>query len=350
MRLRHSIQEMREIAKGRGGICLSKRYHSLHEKLTWKCSAGHVWIAFAGNVLGGSWCPFCAHRAKGTLRQMQKIAASRGGECLSREYLNQKEPMQWKCSAGHLWTAAASAIKCGKWCSRCTAVAKHTIEMVRELARARGGSCESIQYANADSPLTWKCAQGHIWRTTAASVGSGSWCPVCAHNRRLELTEMQRFATLRGGKCLSRVYSNNHSPLIWQCESGHKWKASPQNVCRSGKRKGTWCPICAEHNRQFQQRLTLENIQTIALGHGGRCLSKQYLGSKVKLVACRREFVTADAAGSVGILPPNRSGICRVGVDISAKLSRQVGDGREDAACNDVTLNFGKPEFNLVEP
>jgi hypothetical protein len=58
-------------------------------------------------------------------------------------------------------------------------------------------------------------------------------------------------------------------------------------------------------------------------------------------VACRREFVSADAAGSVGILPPNRSGICRVGVDISAKLSRQVGDGREDAACNDVTLNCG---------
>jgi hypothetical protein len=29
-----------------------------------------------------------------------------------------------------------------------------------------------------------------------------------------------------------------------------------------------------------------------------------------KLVACRRKFVTADAAGSVGILPPNRSPGC----------------------------------------
>ena len=67
-------------------------------------------------------------------------------------------------------------------------------------------------------------------------------------------------------------------------------------------------------------------------------------------MACRREFVTADATGRVGILPPNRSGICRVGVDISAKLSRQVGDGREDAACDDVTLNSGEPEVNLVEP
>jgi hypothetical protein len=44
------------------------------------------------------------------------------------------------------------------------------------------------------------------------------------------------------------------------------------------------------------------------------------------LVACRREFVTADASGGFGVLPPNGAGICRVGVDVSAELSRQVGD------------------------
>ena len=97
-------------------------------------------------------------------------------------------------------------------------------------------------------------------------------------------------------------------------------------------------------------------LSTLASAHSRRSYKHaiekfiDWYCSERRLVACRREFVTADAAGRVGILPPNRSGICRVGVDISAKLSRQVGDGREDAACNDVTLNFGEPEFNLVEP
>jgi hypothetical protein len=304
MRLGHSIQEMRAIARGRSGTCLSERYETLREKLTWSCSQGHVWTAIAGNVLNGSWCPFCACRVKGTLEQMQQIAASRGGECLSKEYVRQSEPMSWRCSHGHVWTAPAAAIKCGKWCSRCAAVARHTIGIMRELANARGGSCESIEYINADSPLIWKCANGHIWRTTAASVRSGSWCAVCARNQRLELNEIQRFAALRRGKCLSPVYINNHTPLIWQCEQGHRWKAAPQNVCRAGPRKGTWCPTCAEHNRQFQQRLTLDDIQTIARGHGGRCLSEEYLGSKVKLVwqcekgHCWKAYVSPVRRGS----------------------------------------------------
>ena len=40
-------------------------------------------------------------------------------------------------------------------------------------------------------------------------------------------------------------------------------------------------------------------------------------------MTCRREFVTGYAAGGVGVLPANRAGICRVGVDVSAELSRQ---------------------------
>ena len=44
------------------------------------------------------------------------------------------------------------------------------------------------------------------------------------------------------------------------------------------------------------------------------------------LVACRSEFVTTDASVGVGVLPANGAGIRRVGIDISAELSRQVGD------------------------
>jgi hypothetical protein len=49
-------------------------------------------------------------------------------------------------------------------------------------------------------------------------------------------------------------------------------------------------------------------------------------GIPALLVACRREFVTTDSARGVGILPPNRAGICRVGVDVSAELSCEIGD------------------------
>jgi hypothetical protein len=54
------------------------------------------------------------------------------------------------------------------------------------------------------------------------------------------------------------------------------------------------------------------------------------------LVACRREFVTTHSARGIGVLPPNRTSISRVGVHVSAELSRQVGDGSEDAASNEI--------------
>jgi|GEM_PF-6979792 len=40
-----------------------------------------------------------------------------------------------------------------------------------------------------------------------------------------------------------------------------------------------------------------------------------------KLVACRSEFVTADAAGRVGVLPLDGPSIGGVGVDVAAKFA-----------------------------
>ena len=41
----------------------------------------------------------------------------------------------------------------------------------------------------------------------------------------------------------------------------------------------------------------------------------------VVLVACRSEFVTADAAGGVGVFPLDRPSIGGVGVDVAAKFA-----------------------------
>ena len=40
-----------------------------------------------------------------------------------------------------------------------------------------------------------------------------------------------------------------------------------------------------------------------------------------KLVACRREFVTADAAGGVGVFPLDRSGVGGISVDVAAEFA-----------------------------
>jgi len=39
------------------------------------------------------------------------------------------------------------------------------------------------------------------------------------------------------------------------------------------------------------------------------------------LVACRSEFVTADAAGGIGVFPLDRSGVGGISVDVAAEFA-----------------------------
>jgi hypothetical protein len=67
-------------------------------------------------------------------------------------------------------------------------------------------------------------------------------------------------------------------------------------------------------------------------------------------MACRSEFVTADAAGGVRVLPLDGSSIGGVGVDVAAEFASQVGNRGEDAARDDLAFDLGEPDLDLVEP
>ena len=53
---------------------------------------------------------------------------------------------------------------------------------MQALARSRGGACLSIDYLGQGDKLEWRCKDGHRWRATPASIKYGSWCPHCHIN------------------------------------------------------------------------------------------------------------------------------------------------------------------------
>ena len=56
-----------------------------------------------------------------TIRDMQELASSRGGQCLSTEYVDTKTKLKWKCAFGHEWEATPRLLKAGHWCPECAA-------------------------------------------------------------------------------------------------------------------------------------------------------------------------------------------------------------------------------------
>ena len=122
------------------------------------------------------------------------------------------------------------------------------IDQLKVVAAQRGGSLVSKEYVNARTPLLWRCAQGHEWQATADNVRKkNSWCPTCAKAKRtLTLDDMRELARSMGGECLSTDYLGEHSKLRWKCAMGHVFDLTPNNIKRKpeGKRKPSWCKIC----------------------------------------------------------------------------------------------------------
>ncbi len=123
----------------------------------------------------------------------------------------------------------------------------YTIDDMNKLAHKRGGVCCSTTYKNQKSKLLWQCKFGHTWWATPTSIMHlNSWCPVCAGNQKLTIEQMHILVAEKGGKCLSDLYNNSKSKLLWECASGHQWYASPFSI----KIRNSWCPMCQISNNQ----------------------------------------------------------------------------------------------------
>lgn len=115
------LGKIHSLAHRRGGLCYSYKIENQNQKLLLECAKGHQWRASATSVLySKSWCPICAGNQALTIDEMNDIAKDRGGKCLSKSYINSKTKLQWQCAEGHTWQATPFSIKNRKsWCPVC---------------------------------------------------------------------------------------------------------------------------------------------------------------------------------------------------------------------------------------
>lgn len=408
-----TIEEMHELAENYNAICLSETYLNNHSALEWKCDKGHEFKAsysgITSAVKNNGFCTVCSVKKRGknkrnTIEEMQELAKSRGGKCLSAVYNDAHTALIWQCANGHIFESKPNTVKNGHWCRSCrfnltenkcryiienltglsfkpnkreldgleldgynsninTAfeyngiqhyefveffhrsqeefmrrkeidVYKQTLcnekginliiipytittdselihfiheklvgfkekvitqpeninmdkfyisftklDELRELAINKGGKLLSNHYHNNKTKLTWMCQQGHEWDARPNDIKSGQWCSVCNGSHPLSIEEMYQIAEVRSGKCLSTTYINSKEHLEWECSKGHRWFASP-----SGIKGGNWCEKCSKKQAASKRKLTIEEMYKIALSRGGQCLSDEYIDSQTHLL------------------------------------------------------------------
>lgn len=272
------LRELTRLAQEKGGRCVSTRYVNPAGMLRWRCARGHSWSASAMSVRAGAWCRRCELP---TLDQLRALARRRGGECLAHTVEGMTSPLTWRCASNHTWRAPPARVIAGSWCRVCTNEAQKrqpkpriTLELAQLLARERGGTCLSSTCIGAGAVLDWRCDLGHTWTEKLRGIRRGLWCPECrANNDGKTIKHMQALAAERSGRCTSPKYLGCEVKLKWECEKSHEWQATPQKI-----RQGRWCPICANNHPH-----SLASMQALASQRGGTCLSSEYLRGSAKL-------------------------------------------------------------------
>lgn len=297
---KYTIEDIHKIVTQKGGKCLDSNFPSAPngERLTVECACGYQWNPNPYKIISGQWCPRCAGNLKDSLESMRKIAADRGGKCLSKEYVSSDVKLMWECSVGHTWEATPGNIKSGKWCKKCyldnkVCPFKLTIDDAREYAFKLGGKCLSETYVDANSKLKWQCKEGHQWEANFSSIRHQKcWCPKCSlyllSKRKLEkkLQRLIRVAEKKGGQCLTtEVEPLKRDPRYkFKCSQGHVWEATAGNVLYG---KG-WCRECSVE----QVRLGLEVAKKYAEMNEGKCLSKEYINIEEKMTwQCKEDHI-----------------------------------------------------------
>lgn len=187
------------------------------------------------------------------------FASKKEGNCLSQEYVNAKIPLLWQCAKGHEWKATLDNVRSkGSWCPTCQGLKPHTIWECRAVAKQKGGSCLSTEYAGENTKLLWECSLGHRWEAVPKTILAKikpTWCPYCAKNRPVKIEEMQQLAIKRGGECISTEYLGDGKKLVWKCTCGHYFSGTPSNV-----KRGRWCPSCSTSLGERLTRAAFEQL------------------------------------------------------------------------------------------
>jgi hypothetical protein len=293
----HSLEQRKADDKRRRDLCRSHNIHLLEVPYTvppaqlpeWLHTRLSKWFASEKltpwKELDGSLTVV----PDSNLKELQEIAATRGGRLLDQVYKGVHGKLSFRCAEGHEWNVIPMAIKRGHWCPKCGADRRGLsrrltdgLEQLQDYAARMGGECLSTRYVNANMKYKFRCAEGHEWTVNLSGVKRGTWCPQCKGNRISQsrrdkngLSTLQHIAQERGGECLATEYVNVSVKYRWRCAIGHQWDATAGTV-----KRGAWCPHCM--GEQISQALLdpmgMEKLQQAAQARGGECLAEAYKG------------------------------------------------------------------------
>ncbi len=284
-----SIDFAHELARKKGGACLSQKYLNQNEKLKWKCECGYMWEAKTSNVVQGNWCPKCAGKVL-SIRDMSILAKERKGKVLSKKYKTAKSKLRWSCSHGHEFEMTYDVVKRGGWCPKCTEglgerIARIYFEELFEVSFPKSypnwlRSNEGFQLELDGYAKKVGIAFEHQGRQHY-SVQNRFIKDAKSLERRINLDQLKRHLCEVNGVVLIEI---PEIPSLLKLDDVYNYiitevtKKQAHHLIAGIKKSINIFEAYIPNSTEY-----LEEIRSITKERGGICLSNAYYGNKVKL-------------------------------------------------------------------
>src|SRR6056300_1180260 len=106
-----------------------------------------------------------------------------------------------------------------------------TIQDCQALAEERNGKCLSTIFVDTGSNLMWECSKEHRWPANYRNVKHNkTWCPYCSGKARKTIQDCRDLAETKKGKFLSEEYRDNKTLYDWECQFGHSFQMNYNDV------------------------------------------------------------------------------------------------------------------------
>ena len=256
---RKTINDMKDLATKKGGQCLSLQYKNNKTKLLWKCADGHKFEAAPNNVKNGWWCPYCnwyknEEKCRFILELLLKTKFKKTRTLIKGFELDgysQKFNLAFEYNGEQHYGLLFFKFTEDK-------LNKIKIQDIKkkEECKKRGINLLIIPYTetkNLENLVSFISNQIKILKISLA-IDPNTISLETLPQSISAIKELNEIAQKRGGECLSDEYFNSQTKLLWKCEKGHIWTATPDSI----KNSNSWCPVCA--GREY----TIDNMNEIA--------------------------------------------------------------------------------------
>jgi hypothetical protein len=269
-----SVALINDVVEAKKGKILSDNwsFKSAKDKLTIRCSNGHVFETSWAVLKNNSWCRECSFLEASIRNRLdpaivRTFLEQKGLGSLDNDwcYTNSAELFWVTCKNRHRWQTNWNKLYYENHsCQECKRLEKE--KKVLDFLKGKSAALANPKwhYVNNFQNIPINCVCGHFFEKSWADIKI--WCPECNEKDRKLKKELnvKKVVLAKNGYLEENWhYLGTNVKFSVKCQKGHMFKTNWNTL-----NMGSWCPACSKFKRENEFRCFIENFF-------GRSFSKQ---------------------------------------------------------------------------